>query len=175
METPAFGSGSSAYPQSYSPSMDHTDDPELAALLEGVMPELVFKTDGLPLPPEPSVGDVQKLIAATDGELAETTRDYYRARRAKAQAVRRWTNHLDRTLVNMANRGREDRGSIADREALARRTRLDRETEEMGESLWAASMILEEHVEAVKEHLYSVRARYSGLQSLLRSIADAPL
>ncbi|HUW00749.1 MAG TPA: hypothetical protein VMW08_00215 [Acidimicrobiales bacterium] len=154
----------------------HTsDDPELDALLEGVMPGLVFPTDGLPLPPEPSAGDVQKLLAATDSELAETTRDYYRARRAKALAVIRWNQHLDRTLVNLANASPERRGAQADREALARRTRLNRDSEEMGDSLWRASIILEEHVEAVKEHLYSVRARYSGLQSLLRSVVDIPL
>lgn len=151
------------------------DDEVLERLLAGVMPHLEFETDGLPLPPEPSVGDVQKLIAATDRELSETQRAYYRAMAAKARAQRAWTKHLDRTLVNLANASAERRGAAADREALARRTRITRDSEENGDDLWATFLILEAHAEAVKEHLYSVRARYSGLQSLLRSLTDRPL
>lgn len=151
------------------------DDAELAELLEGVMPGLEFATDGLPLPPEPTTGDVQKLMAATDRELSETQRAYYRVQRAKAQASRRWQYHLDRTLVGLANASPERRGAQADREALARRTRVTRDSEEMGDDLYATFLILEAHAEAVREHLYSVRGRLTAMQSLLRSVTERPL
>lgn len=126
--------------------------------------------DGLPLPPLPTLGDIERRIMRCDDELAQLVEDHYRAAEEAAEAEANWKQHRDRILVMIADRGSKEAADI--REARAKRTRIDATDPDsmMGEDLYRLYKILEARERSIDRHIRAIQTRATALMSVARGI-----
>lgn len=126
--------------------------------------------DGLPLPPLPTLGDIERRIMRCDDELAQLVEDHYKAAEEAAAAEADWKRHRDRVLVALADNGEKEAADI--REARAKRTRIDPRdpNSELGEDLYRYYKILEAREKSIDRHIRAIQTRATALMSVARGI-----
>jgi len=121
---------------------------------------------GFPLPPVPTIGEVEQRIMRCDDELAQAVNDLYDWEDRAANAKADWEQHLHTQLVLIADElaAKDQKSDATYREGVAK-GRLNADGVS-GHDLYRAYKAMEGGARSVGKHVSALQTRMSGLQTV---------